>query len=97
MKLFLKAHLPWLLLEIVSIGLLILLIWLDGYRDLGILIYGVSLILCLTIVFLTIDYHKNQGFYGYLETGHMQKKVLVSSVVTYKDICMLNSSTCSSS
>ncbi|WP_312540705.1 sensor histidine kinase [Enterococcus sp.] len=74
MKLFLKAHLPWLLLEIVSIGLLILLIWLDGYRDLGILIYGVSLILCLTIVFLTIDYHKNQGFYGYLETGHMQKK-----------------------
>lgn len=74
MKLFLKAHLPWLLLEIVSIGLLILLIWLDGYRDLGILIYGVSLILFLTIVFLTIDYHKNQGFYGYLETGHMQKK-----------------------
>lgn len=74
MKLFLKVHLPWLLLEIVSIGLLILLIWLDGYRDLGILIYGVSLILCLTIVFLTIDYHKNQGFYGYLETGHMQKK-----------------------
>lgn len=74
MKLFLKVHLPWLLLEIVSLGLLILLIWLDGYRDLGILIYGVSLILCLTIVFLTIDYHKNQGFYGYLETGHMQKK-----------------------
>lgn len=74
MKLFLKVHLPWLLLEIVSLGLLILLIWLDGYRDLGILIYGVSLILCLTIVFLTIDYHKNQGFYGYLKTGHMQKK-----------------------
>lgn len=74
MKLFLKVHLPWLLLEIVSLGLLILLIWLYGYRDLGILIYGVSLILCLTIVFLTIDYHKNQGFYGYLETGHMQKK-----------------------
>ncbi len=74
MKLFLKVHLPWLMLEIVSFGLLILLIWLDGYRDFGILIYGISLILCLTVVFLTIDYHKNQGFYGYLETGNMQKK-----------------------
>lgn len=73
MKLFLTVHLPWLLLALTSLGLLILLIWLDGYRDLGILLYGLGLILFLTVVVLAIDYRKNQGFYHYLQTGAMQK------------------------
>lgn len=65
---------PMLLVETCAIGLLILLVWLDGYRGINIMMYGLLLIVLLHVVVLYLFYRSDRGFYRFLQTGHVQQK-----------------------
>ena len=69
MKEYLKVHLPTMVLLLFSVALLLLLVWLDGYRNWFVIGYGLLLLLLLSVGFFTMDYVANRSFYYYLKTG----------------------------
>lgn len=69
MKEYLKVQLPAIALFGMSIALILLLVWLDGYRNGFVIGYGLLLVGLLAIGVFTIDYLANRSFYHYLKTG----------------------------
>lgn len=72
MKAFIRTQLPWLLLELTAIFFIILLFWLDGYRNIGLILYAWGLIMLGTLFFLVFLFVKDRSFYRYLETGNVK-------------------------
>lgn len=69
MKEYLKVQLPAIALFGMSIALILLLVWLDGYCNGFVIGYGLLLVGLLAIGVFTIDYLANRSFYHYLKTG----------------------------
>ncbi|MGX7023486.1 sensor histidine kinase [Vagococcus hydrophili] len=66
MKRYIKHHLPYLLLVIIVISLFMSLMYLDGYHNWNILIYGCLLILVSTISLLGITWFRQRQLYSLL-------------------------------
>ena len=63
MKLFMKHQLPYLIVITLTFSLFISLIWLDGYRKLNLLVYGVILCLLLWLIFLSLSWFRQRNLY----------------------------------
>lgn len=63
MKLFLKDHQLLIALQILQFGLVFLILWLDGYRDVRTLLYAVFLGIFLFSCFLIYRYVTRRTFY----------------------------------
>lgn len=63
MKLFLKQQMPFILMYILLSVLLIGMVWLDGYRKTGLLLYSFVLALVILMVFLGFVYATQRNLY----------------------------------
>lgn len=63
MKLFLREHIPLIFFSIIQVFLVVLLIWLDGYRHLSIIFYAFFLGLCLLLAYLAFRYMTHRRMY----------------------------------
>ncbi|WP_010096603.1 sensor histidine kinase [Ornithinibacillus scapharcae] len=68
MKLFLKEHAFLLVVHIVQLIFLLLIYWLDGYRDLKLFFYAGFIILFFLVGYLFYHWIKHREFYRRLES-----------------------------
>lgn len=62
-KLFIKDHVGYIIFDILLVLFILLLYWLDGFRNLDTAIYSIIISLILTITFLSTRYIMRQSFY----------------------------------
>ena len=62
-KLFLKDHSGYIVFDIFLVLFILLLYWLDGFRNVDTAIYSIIISLILTITFLCIRYIMQQSYY----------------------------------
>ncbi|KOP79657.1 sensor histidine kinase [Cytobacillus solani] len=67
MKLFFREQMPLLLIYVMQLFLILLVYWLDGYRNMAVSVYAAVLSLCLLTGYLIYRYIRNKGFYQRLE------------------------------
>ncbi|MFP7299579.1 HAMP domain-containing histidine kinase [Neobacillus niacini] len=67
MKLFLKEHIPLIIIYITQLVLILFVFWLDGYRDFSIGLYAAILSGCLFIGYMIYRYLTHRTFYKLLE------------------------------
>ncbi|MCM3317238.1 sensor histidine kinase [Rummeliibacillus stabekisii] len=63
-KLFIKDHIGFLIFNLLLVLFILLLYWLDGFRNTDTAIYTVIISIILTITFLFTRYVMRQSFYG---------------------------------
>lgn len=63
MRLFLRDHLPLVVLEIVQLFAVLLVYWLDGYREIRTALYSVFLGTVIVGGYLVFRYYANRSFY----------------------------------
>lgn len=63
MKLFIREHIPLILIQIVQLFLVLLVYWLDGYRNLPTALYAVFIGLVLLTAYLIYRYASHRRFY----------------------------------
>ncbi|MEK3889165.1 sensor histidine kinase [Bacillus sp. FSL K6-3431] len=63
MKLFLREHVPLVLINIIQIMIIIFIFWIDGYRDYPLALYSVFLGTFLLTVYLIYHYITHKDFY----------------------------------
>lgn len=63
LKLFLRDHIMFLVFELFLVGFLLLLYWLDGFRNVNTAIYSIVITLVCTLTFLCMRYIMRQSFY----------------------------------
>ncbi|WP_407270483.1 sensor histidine kinase [Radiobacillus sp. PE A8.2] len=69
MKLFLREHLLLIVVQLCQFALIIILLWLDGYRSIGVSIYAIVISLVLLTLFLFYKYNSRKNFYQRLQTS----------------------------
>ncbi|QKY68496.1 sensor histidine kinase [Lentibacillus sp. CBA3610] len=67
MKLFLKDHQLLIGLQVVQFGLILLILWLNGYQDISIVLYAIFLGFFLLGGYLVYRYVSGRNFYKRLE------------------------------
>ncbi|WP_102272668.1 sensor histidine kinase [Cytobacillus massiliigabonensis] len=67
MKLFFREQMPLLLIYFLQLFLILLVYWLDGYRNMAVSVYAAVLSICLLTGYLIYRYIRNKGFYQQLE------------------------------
>jgi two-component system, OmpR family, sensor histidine kinase YxdK len=68
MKLFIRDHLPLLFFYFVQLGVMILVFWLDGYKNQTTILYACFLSTCIFGGYLFYRYVTNRSFYQRLST-----------------------------
>src|SRR5690625_3301119 len=63
MKLFIRKHLLLIVVECLQFSTMILIFWLDGFRDLSLALYAVFLSFFLLAIYLAYDYYRQRQFY----------------------------------
>jgi len=63
MKLFVREHIPLMLIQIIQLFLVLLVYWLDGYRNLPTALYSVFIGLVLLTAYLVYRYVSHRKFY----------------------------------
>ncbi|MBQ0137661.1 MAG: sensor histidine kinase [Kurthia sp.] len=63
LKLFIRDHVSFLIFEIILVGFLLLLFWLDGFRNTNTAIYSVVITIVFTLTFLCMRYIMRQSYY----------------------------------
>lgn len=63
MKLFLKDHQLLIAMQIMQLGLIFLILWLDGYRDVGTVVYAIFLGIFLFTCYLVYRYVTRRTVY----------------------------------
>lgn len=69
MKLFLKDQRPLFSFYILQLLTVSGVYWLDGYRNIAMVLYAALLSGCLLAVYLVFRYMSNRSFYRCLEQG----------------------------
>ncbi|MDL4839876.1 sensor histidine kinase [Aquibacillus rhizosphaerae] len=67
MKLFLREHVLFIVLQLIQCITITILFWLDGYRGVGVIFYAFILSLVLLTVFLIYRYVSRKKFYQRLQ------------------------------
>ncbi|MGA8943233.1 MAG: sensor histidine kinase [Thermoactinomyces sp.] len=70
MSLFLREQTPLLIFYLIQMSLFPLIYWLDGYKNLSVLVYPVFLSLFLLVCYLVYRYVSHRAFYRFL-THHV--------------------------
>lgn len=68
MKLFLREHIPLMIMTIVQLLAVVLVFWLDGYNSLPVAVYALFIGLCIFIGYLTYRYMSHKAFYERLSS-----------------------------
>lgn len=63
LMLFIRDHISFLIFEIILVGFLLLLFWLDGFRNVNTAIYCVIITVVFTLTFLCMRYIMRQSYY----------------------------------
>lgn len=63
MKLFLRDHSTLILIDLLQVGLILLIDWLDGFHKLGLLLYALLLSIAILIAYLVYRYYTLIPFY----------------------------------
>jgi|HigsolmetaAR203D_1030402.scaffolds.fasta_scaffold00490_25 signal transduction histidine kinase len=63
MKLFIREHIPLILIQIIQLFLVLLVYWLDGYRNLPTALYSTFIGLLLLTAYLVYRYVSHRRFY----------------------------------
>src|SRR5699024_4631334 len=63
LKLFMRNHLLLLFVQAFQFGLIILVFWLAGFRDIALILYSLFLFGCILIVYLVYQYIRHRPFY----------------------------------
>lgn len=66
MKVFLKEHTRYIITFYSGYALLLLVIWLDGYRDLRLYFYGFVMSTLLIMLFLASQYSRQKRLYAFI-------------------------------
>ncbi|WP_020615114.1 sensor histidine kinase [Paenibacillus daejeonensis] len=67
MRLFLKEHVPLLILYAIQLGVVTLIYWLDGFRNTTTSLYAIILSSAALMIYLVYRYLANRSFYRRLE------------------------------
>lgn len=62
LKIFIKEHLSFIIFEIILVLFILLLFYLDGFRNIDTAIYTISISLILIISFLGVRYFLRQSY-----------------------------------
>lgn len=63
LKLFIRDHIMFLVFELFLVSFLLLLYWLDGFRNASTAVYSIVITLICTLTFLGMRYIMRQSFY----------------------------------
>lgn len=63
LKLFIKDHALFFVFELFLVGFILLLYWLDGFRNMSTAVYSIIVTIVFTLTFLTLRYIMRQAFY----------------------------------
>lgn len=63
MKLFIRKHLLLMVVQCLQFFAMILIFWLDGFRDLSLALYVVFLAFFFLVIYLAYDYYRHRQFY----------------------------------
>lgn len=63
LKLFMRDHIMFLIFELFLVGFILLLYWLDGFRDVNTAIYSIVITVVFTLTFLCMRFIMRQSFY----------------------------------
>lgn len=63
MKLFMRSHLLLLFVQAFQFGLIVLVFWLAGFRDVALILYSLFLFSFVSVVYLVYQYIRQRSFY----------------------------------
>lgn len=69
MKLFLRDHRALLLMNMLQVGLILLVCWLDGFQKISLLLYALSLCMTILLCYLVYRYYTLLPFYRRLSSA----------------------------
>ena len=86
-KLFLKEHVGYVIFDILLVLFILLLYWLDGFRNIDTDIYSIIISLILTVTFLCTRYIMRRSFYNkILQLPHSMEDALQKNAKTPANI-----------